>query len=68
MAKMERDSMERVLESGSSAVSSAETKTKGGNPEQSWEAKLTDGCADPFTTTIVSLKARNGRGGSQAGV
>ncbi len=60
------DDMERVIASGKSAFSSAETKTKGGNTE-SWEAMVNEGCAEPYTNTAAALKARNGRGGSQAG-
>ena len=58
-------SMQRKI-GGPQAFNSADTKTKGGNPVQNWEAKLNDGCQDPFTTTVVSLKARNGRSGSRS--
>lgn len=61
------DEMNRVI-AGKEAFSTADTKTKGGNPVNTWEAMLNDGCTDPYTTTVVALKARNGRGGTQAGV
>ncbi len=64
--KMETDSYDRIEASGPSAIASAETKTKGGNTD-SWETMLNDGCAEPYTNTAASLKARNGRGGTQAG-
>ena len=39
----------------------------GKNPLSSWEAKLNDGCDDPYMQTLPGLKAINGRNGPQAG-
>ena len=65
--KMERDPYERVIEgaSGINAVANLDKNAK--NPLQSWEAKLNDGCDDPFAQTLPGLKALNGRNGPQAG-
>ena len=69
MAKMERDSMERVLESGPSALASAQrgNEIKGGGSQGDWESKVSEGCNTVYTLTATGLKQRNGRGGSQAG-
>ena len=69
MAKsMERDSYERVLESGEAAIASAEKGNeakKGGYGD--WESKVAEGCDTVYTLTATGLKERNGRGGAQAG-
>ena len=63
------DEMERVIVSGKAALASAEkgNQAKSGSNE-SWEAKVNEGCDTVYTLTATGLKQRNGRGGSQAGV
>jgi hypothetical protein len=67
MAKMERDSFERVIAGKSAFDAVATLDTKPSNPLNSWEAKISDGCSDPYTQTVVGLKSVNGRNGPQAG-
>lgn len=66
MAKMERDSMERVI-AGKEAFNKVANLDAGSNSLNTWEAMLNDGCNNPYQVTVNSLKSVNGRNGPQAG-